>query len=258
LGAQLGKVVFANQCPPYALERPHTVLAVDDDPGVRQVLRLGLEAEGYKVLEAENREQLFGLLNSRGCDLITLDLRLGQTDGLALAREIRAQLNVPIIMITGRDEPVDRVTGLEHGADDYITKPFHIREVVLRARTVLERYAAKPGIAPQAPGQKFRFDGFVLDTAAKELRAADGKPIELTETEYGLIEILVRNPSRVMSRDELWQLLRGRDWSPLDRTLDSHVARLRRKIESSNDEEPQLIKSVRGVGYVLAAAVRED
>lgn len=232
-----------------------TLLVVDDDPAIRDVMREGLEPAGFRVLEAGSREELFRVLEEESCSLITLDLGLGEVDGLDLARDIRSRVNVPIIMITGRDAPLDRVAGLEHGADDYITKPLHIREVILRSRTVLDRYAAAAPSSSENLKQIFTFNGFILDTAARELRPADGPPIEMTETEYSLIDILVRNPSRIFSRDELWRLLRGRDWSPLDRTLDSHVARLRRKIESS--EEPRMIRSVRGVGYMFIAQVRE-
>jgi DNA-binding response OmpR family regulator len=230
---------------------------VDDDPVIREVLRLGLELEGFQILEAEDKEALFRLIATHRCDLITLDLNLGPDEGLLLAREVRSRLNVPIIMITARHKPDDRVTGLEHGADDYITKPFHVREVVLRARTVLDRYARTSQSSPESRAQRFAFYGLVLDTASKELRSQAGALIELTETEFQLIEHFVRNRARVMSRDELWQLLRGREWSPLDRTLDGHIARLRRKIESSLEEEPRVIKSVRGVGYVFAAGVQE-
>lgn len=230
---------------------------MDDDPIIREILRLGLEIEGFRVLEAQNREELFHVLETDSCDLITLDLSLGKDEGLILAGEIRSKLDVPIIMITGRHQPEDRVTGLEHGADDYITKPFHVREVVLRARTVLDRQASKPAAAPESRPERFAFCGLVLDTTAKDLRSESGALVELTETEFQLIEHFVRNHSRVMSRDELWQLLRGRDWSPLDRTLDGHVARLRRKIETSVNEESSVIKSIRGVGYLFAADVRE-
>ena len=239
------------------MDKPQTILVVDDDPVIREVLRLGLELEGFRIFEAEDKDTLFRHIAANSFDLITLDLSLGPDEGLLLAREVRSRLNVPIIMITARHLPDDRVTGLEHGADDYITKPFHVREVVLRARTVLDRYAKTSPSSPESRAQRFAFYGLVLDTASKELRSQAGVLIDLTETEFQLIEHFVRNRSRVMSRDELWQLLRGREWSPLDRTLDGHIARLRRKIESSLEEEPRVIRSVRGVGYIFAAGVQE-
>jgi DNA-binding response OmpR family regulator len=236
-------------------ECPPTVLVVEDDSSIKQILRVGFEQEGYRVMEAANKESLFHFLETSSCNLITLDLGLGDFDGLTLARDIRSKLNVPIIMITGRVDPWDRVTGLEHGADDYVTKPFHVREVILRARIVLDRYAAATQIQPRPPHQAFAFNGFILDIVAGEMRQAAGQSVEMTETEIKLLEMLVRNPFRIFTRDELWRGLRGRDWSPLDRTLDSHMARLRRKIES--DEAPRMIKSVRGVGYMFTAQVRE-
>jgi DNA-binding response OmpR family regulator len=229
------------------------ILVVDDEPEIRAILCKGLAAEGFVVAEAADKAQLLAQLG--GVDLITLDVGLGAQNGLELAREVRAIRNIPIVMITGRAEPFDRVAGLEHGADDYVTKPFHIREVVIRVRNVLARYAdAAPAAAPAGP-ERLAFDDTVVDLTAHSLRRGDGGRIELTETEFRLLEMFVTHPGRVISRDELNQMLRGRDWSPLDRTLDGHVARLRRKVEA-DEEEPRLIRSVRGVGYVFASEVR--
>ncbi|MHB2170013.1 response regulator transcription factor [Alsobacter sp. R-9] len=239
------------------MPRHATILIVDDEPEVRQILRQGLEAEGYYVVEAGSSSALLAALSATRVDLITLDLNLGQQDGLELAREIRRIRNVPIIMITGRGSPLDRVVGLEHGADDYIVKPFHIREVVIRIRTTLERYASALLPDTDEAARRYAFDGYVLDAGARELRSLIGGLVDLTETELHLVELFVRNPARVLSRDEIWQAVRGRDWSPLDRTLDGHIARLRRKIEAGEEQEPRMIKSVRGVGYVLAAEVRQ-
>ncbi len=227
-----------------------TILVVEDDPEVRGVLVSGLAEEGFSALEAESRAAAMAQLKRGQVDLITLDIGLGKDDGLELAREIRGIANVPILIITGRAEPIDRVRGLEHGADDYVTKPFHIREIVLRAQTLLRRYD------DSAEGQRvaadaYSFDHAILDVRRRELRRRDdGTVIDLTETELKLLELFLRHPARVLSRDEINSFLRGRDWSPMDRSLDGHVARLRRKIEPMTDE-PRLIKSVRGVGYVF-------
>ncbi|WP_050631862.1 response regulator transcription factor [Bradyrhizobium viridifuturi] len=226
-----------------------TILVIEDDPDVRRVLASGLVAEGFTVTEAASREAAIKLLERCPVDLITLDIGLGSDDGLQLAREIRTTINVPILIITGRAEPIERVRGLEHGADDYVTKPFHIREVILRVRTLLGRYDDSRE-NQRAALDAYSFDHAILDLRRRVLRRLDGDVIELTETEIRLLELFLRHPSRVLSRDEINTFLRGRDWSPLDRTLDGHIARLRRKIEPLSDT-PHLIKSVRGVGYVF-------
>lgn len=232
------------------------ILVVDDEPEIRAILRHGLEEEGFAVAEAGETDALFAAIEKQPVDLITLDLNLGRKDGLELAREIRARHNVPIIMITGRGDPVDRVKGLEQGADDYIVKPFLMREVIIRVRSVLARYGeGSPIGVPPTPGNRYAFDNCILDAKRRELRQRSGDIIGLTETEFRLLELFLRNPARVMSRDEIWQMLRGHDWSPLDRAIDGHVARLIRKIERDGDDEPRLIKSVRGVGYVFTADV---
>lgn len=233
-----------------------TILVVDDEPEIRALLRDGLQAEGYRVIVAGNEVALKEAIADQSVRLITLDLNLGGRDGLDLVREIRALRNLPIVMITGRGAPTERAAGLEFGADDYITKPFHMLEVVLRLRKLLALYEPALGQQPNSAARKFTFDRFVLDPIARELRSTNGTPVELTETELQLLELFVRNPARVLSRDEIWRSVRGQDWSPLDRTLDGHVARLRQKIELPEDEVPRMIKSVRGVGYVFTTDVR--
>ncbi len=160
-------------------------------------------------------------------------------------------------MITGLDTPLDRVTGLEHGADDYITKPFHIREVVIRVRRVLATYGliGESPLRASEPRHIF-FDGFLFDSRKREVRTSGGAHLELTETEVQLLELFLRYPGRVLSRDEITRLLRGHDWSPLDRMVDGHVSRLRRKVDAEGEDEPRLIKSVRGVGYVFTGEVK--
>jgi two-component system OmpR family response regulator len=240
---------------------PIHILVVDDEPGIRAVLRQCLEGEGFVITEVGGKAGLFRALETEPVKLITLDLGLGtDTDGLQLAREIRAIRNVPIIMITGRGDKVDRVAGLEHGADDYITKPFHIREVVLRVRAVLARYGItgeNTALGDTSKGLRLTYDAGVLDVTKRELRRSDDAMVDLTETEFRLLELFLKNPGRVLARDQICQLLRGHDWSPLDRAIDGHVARLRRKIEPPG-EEPKLIRSVRGVGYVFAGEVKRD
>jgi len=235
------------------------VLVVDDEPEVRALLRAGLEPEGFAVSEAKDGAGLMALLNEQPVDLITLDVRLSGEDGFTLARRVRAERNVPIVMISGKGDMIDRVVGLELGADDYIAKPFHMREVLARIRAVLRRYTPPPADAERAPklsdnSPRYTFDGWTLDMGRRALTAPDGAPCELTTAEFNLLAILIERPGRVLSRDELMDLLKGHDWTPLDRSIDGLVARLRKKIERG--ECPQLVKTVRGVGYVFAGEVR--
>jgi two-component system, OmpR family, response regulator len=240
-----------------------TILVVDDEPEVRLLLRECLELEGYRVVEAGDGASLKQALATNMIDLVTLDLNLGGEDGLALARDIRTVRNMPIVMISGKSDTIDRVVGLELGADDYISKPFHLREVLARIRAVLRRYELRPadvatGTAvtndSKPSGHRFAFEGWQLDLNRRDLRTSDGGLIELTTAEFNLLAIFVQRPSRVLSRDDIMDLLKGHDWSPLDRSIDSLVARLRKKIEQDNDA-PKLVKTVRGVGYVFAAPV---
>jgi DNA-binding response OmpR family regulator len=232
------------------------ILVVDDEPEIRALLRKCFEREGFAVSEAADGAALRACIARRPIDLITLDLTLGGEDGLELAREIRAARNVPIIMITGKGDMVDRVVGLELGADDYIVKPFQLREVLARARAVLRRYGrAEHGGAPA--GQKHErlaFGDMVLDLTSRELRKKSGETRELTTAEFNLLEVFLKRPQRVLSRDSIMDLLKGHEWSPLDRSIDALVGRLRKKVES-DPGEPRLIKTVRGVGYVFAGDV---
>ncbi len=236
---------------------PILIAVVDDDPEVRRVLRQGLEGEGFVVVEAGDKADCLRCLDAHPIKLITLDLKLDGQDGLGLAREIRSSRNIPIIMITGCDTPLDRVAGLEHGADDYITKPFHIKEIVIRVRRVLSTYGVLDAVSAKvSQSQCCAFDSFLFDACRQELRSASGTFVELTETEVRLLDLFLKHPGRVLSRDEITYMLRGHDWSPLNRMIDGHVSRLRRKIDLSKSEEPSFIKSVRGVGYVFTGEVK--
>jgi DNA-binding response OmpR family regulator len=236
---------------------PTHILVVDDEAEVRALLRAGLEPEGFKVSEAQDGSELMELLDAQPIDLITLDVRLSGEDGFTLAREVRTKHNLPIIMISGKDDMIDRVVGLELGADDYIAKPFHMREVLARIRAVLRRYGtatAEAAPKPTTASPRYTFDGWTLDMGRRQLTTPEGAPCELTTAEFNLLSVLVERPGRVLSRDELMDLLKGHDWTPLDRSIDGLIARLRKKIERG--ECPQLVKTVRGVGYVFADQVR--
>jgi two-component system, OmpR family, response regulator len=235
------------------------ILVVDDEQEARTLLRRYLELEGYEISEAANGAELRSLIETTRFDLITLDLHLGTDDGLALAREIRGKQNIPIIMITGKGDPVDRVVGLELGADDYIAKPVHLREVLARVRAVLRRY--QPMAEPQSEnaesqGSRLAFEDWILDLKARALIGAGGQTQPLTTAEFELLKLLTTMSQRVLSRDEIMQKLKGHDWSPGDRTIDTIVKRLRRKIEP-NVDIPRHIKSVRNVGYVFATEVKQ-
>ncbi|MEJ0095104.1 MAG: response regulator [Methylocella sp.] len=230
--------------------RNEHILVVDDDARIRQMLLRYFEGEGYRVSTAADGPAMRECLQKASVDVILLDLVLpGDEDGLVLAREIRSSSDIPIIMLTGRDDVVDRIVGLEIGADDYIVKPFHLREVLARLRTILRRrQPATP--AGAEGGEVIRFEGWRLDLGRRQLVAADGEEIVLTTGEFDMLTVLAKQPGRVFTRDALMDLTRSRNFDAFDRTIDAQIARLRKKIER-NPKEPALIKSVRGVGYVF-------
>ncbi len=234
------------------------ILVVDDDPAVRELLRDCLEPEGFRVSEAANSAAMRALLSAGHIDLVTLDLMLGGENGLNLARDIRNHHDIPIIMITGKGDTIDRVVGLELGADDYIAKPFHPREVVARIRAVLRRKApAESGQAVSNPrSERLAFEDWTMDLSRREVMSKSQASLALTTAEFNLLEILARRPQRVHSRDTIMDLLKGHDWTPFDRSIDALVSRLRKKIEA-DPENPRLLKTVRGVGYIFACEVRQ-
>lgn len=230
--------------------RTEQILVVDDDVRIRQMLTTYFEDEGYRVTAVADGAAMREALQRQPVDIILLDLVLpGGEDGLMLAREVRARSDTPIIMLTGRDDVVDRIVGLEVGADDYIAKPFHLREVLARLRTVLRRRQPAAPARPE-PDETIRFDGWRLDLARRQLVTAAGNEIVLTTGEFDMLAVLARAPGRVLSRDVLMDLTHGRSLEAFDRTIDAQIARLRKKIEP-DPRQPTLIKSVRGVGYVF-------
>jgi two-component system, OmpR family, response regulator len=231
------------------------ILVVDDDPKVRTLLRRCLEGEGFVVSDAKDGAELHTCLQRQQISLITLDLNLGKENGLDLARDIRKQRNIPIIMLTGKGDAIDRVVGLEVGADDYLAKPFELRELLARIRAVLRRVT--PTEPAAATGQRYAFEGWVLDISRRSLKRDSGDDQDLTTSEFNLLEAFVKRPHRVLSRDDIMDLLKGHDWSPLDRSIDNLVARLRKKVERDPDR-PALIKTVRGAGYTFTADVERQ
>ena len=230
------------------------ILVVDDDPEILRMVSSYLTGEGYGVETATNGTRMGEILKTHAIDLVILDLGLPGQDGLELARLLRANSDIGIIILTGRGEVVDRVVGLEIGADDYLTKPVSLRELLARVRSVLRRQAAaqaKPG--PGAPTQA-RFAGWSLDFNARKLTASDGAAIPLTTAEFRLLGALVVEAQQPVHRDRLLELVAEREWTPYDRSIDVLVGKLRQKIEP-DPKNPTLIKTERGVGYLLAADV---
>ena len=209
-----------------------TILVVEDDPKIRKLLRTVMETEGFAVLESDTSSKTREVIASRPVSLVTLDIHLGSDNGLDLAREIRRTSDVPIIMVTGQDDVIDRVVGLEIGADDYITKPFHLREVVARIKSVLRRTtedtAANANVAqsPVSTGEStsFTFDGLTAIPDRMELIDRDGEDCGLTSGDFKLLSVFLNRPKRVLSRDQLMDLVGGAEWNPLDRTIDNQVA----------------------------------
>ncbi len=230
------------------------ILVVDDDERLRRTVSNYLRAESFQVLESGTGEQMRKCLASETVDLIILDLMLPDESGLNLARELRARSDVAIIMLTGKVETVDRIVGLEIGADDYVTKPFDHRELLARVRTVLRRAPKSRRQTNTVPVSGVRFEGWVLDLVTQELNSAEGQVVHLTSHQYQLLASLVTHADRPLSRSEISNLLAGRDWSPLNRSVDVLVSKLRKKIEK-DPKSPKLIKTVRGVGYKFAARV---
>jgi DNA-binding response OmpR family regulator len=234
------------------------ILVVDDEDQIRSLLRNLLEREGFCVSEASSSSEALEILARETQSLVTLDINLAGEDGLALARDIRSRLDVPIIMISGKADEIDRIVGLELGADDYIVKPFNLREVLARVRAVLRRYEPRAATAPRPDGRtRVGFAGWQIDVEGRELRDPTGQVVDLTTAEFNLLAIFLERPKRVLSRDQLLDLLKGAEWSPFDRSIDTLIARLRKKIEA-DAERPGLIKTVRGVGYVFSVDVTRD
>ncbi|MDU8911992.1 response regulator transcription factor [Aestuariicoccus sp. MJ-SS9] len=234
------------------------ILVVDDEEPVRKLIRNCFEDDGYDVDEAESMASAHTALAERAYDLITLDTVMGSENGAQHLQSIKNQHGVLVILVTGKNEVIDRVVGLELGADDYVTKPFHVRELLARTHALLRRKAGNNESDASPPHDHlFRFDGWLLDMNARELTEPDGKQVALTTADYSLLLVFLKNPRRVLSRDQLMDLIGGLNWTPLDRTIDNQVARLRKKIER-DPQKPEWIKSVRGVGYSFTSNVSTE
>ncbi len=230
------------------------IIVVDDEEQIRELVEEYLAGEGYRVSTAQDGAAMRRVLAREPADLVILDLMLPGEDGLTLARSLRGEFGIGIIMLTGRSETVDRIIGLEMGADDYLSKPFHLRELLARVKSVLRRVQSRASEAPAGTRTLARFAGWSLDLAGRELISPSGEEVRLTTGEFDLLAAFVANPSQVLSRDRLLDLARNREAGPLDRTIDVQVGRLRRKLED-DPQNPGLIKTVRGSGYIFTPAI---
>jgi two-component system OmpR family response regulator len=230
------------------------ILIVDDDAETRSLLQEYLQKQGYRVTAAADGKALRKALEIGRPDLIVLDLMLPGEDGLALCRDLRISSNLPVIMLTARGEETDRIVGLEMGADDYLGKPFNPRELLARIKSVLRRARSLPGHLEPETGKSIRFAGWTLDADTRNLTAPDGVVVPLSGSEFKLLRVFLAHPNRVLSRDQLIELMISREAGPFDRAIDVQVSRLRQRLRD-DAREPRIIKTVRGEGYVLAAKV---
>lgn len=230
------------------------ILIVDDQQEICDVVQEYLTGEGYRVSSAHDGAAMRRVLSQSPADLVILDLMLPGEDGLTLARSLRSESGIGIIILTGRGEIVDRIIGLEMGADDYLPKPFHLRELLARVKSVLRRVHSRTGDSALPTRSRARFAGWSLDLSSRELLSPIGQEVRLTTGEFDLLSAFVNNANQVLSRDRLLDLARNREAGPFDRTIDVQVGRLRRKLEE-DPQNPTLIKTVRGSGYIFAPTV---
>lgn len=232
------------------------ILIVDDDREIRALLADYLESNGFGALAAADGCGMWRQLDREAVDLVVLDLNLPGEDGLTLCRELRGRSSIPVIMLTARGEPLDRVLGLEMGADDYMVKPFEPRELLARIRNVLRRHSQETD-GRNSDAKRIRFGEWTLDLVARHLLSPRGTVVILSGAEFRLLKVLLQHPNRVLNRDQLSLLTKGRDADPLDRSIDLQVSRLRQKLEE-DAKHPAVLKTVRNEGYVLAATVNVE
>lgn len=233
------------------------ILVVDDEPGVRRLVNRNLSKEGFQVEEAADGQQMQKVLSSKPIKLVILDLKFPGEDGFTLAKKIRSKSNVPIIMLTGEGDLIDKVIGLEIGADDYITKPFEGRELVARVRAVLRRNGKKTKgpVVPSAEGVKF--NGWHLHFASRQLTSPDGETVPLTTFEFQVLSELVNRPNRILSRDQIVDFSLHRERSPVERNVDIVIAKIRKKL-NDDPKSPKFIMTVRNQGYTFIAEVKKS
>jgi DNA-binding response OmpR family regulator len=226
-----------------------TILIVDDEQEVRDMTSEYLTQQGFKTLLAANAVEARALVSEHAVHLALLDLRMPGEDGFSLARHLREHHGIGIVMVTAADTVMDRVVGLEIGADDYLCKPFHPRELLARVRSVLRRSAALAAV-PEKAECRVKFGKCILDLESHRLFGDDGNEVPITSMEFDLLQAFARNPNRALSRDQILSLTQHRDREPFDRSIDIRIGRLRRKIEL-NPDKPQTLKTLRGAGYMF-------
>ena len=236
------------------MTRQDHILVVDDDAEIRALLREYLQKQGYRVTAVADGKALRSTIETSRPDVIVLDLMMPGEDGLSLCRGLRAHSDVSIIMLTARGDETDRIVGLEMGADDYLAKPFNPRELQARIKSVLRRARSVPDNLKRSEAGSYRFAGWTLDVATRNLAAPDRVVVPLSGAEFRLLRIFLDHPNRVLTRDQLIDLMLSRDAAPFDRAIDVQVSRLRHRLRE-DAKEPAIIKTVRGQGYVFAAHV---
>ncbi|MCT8974554.1 response regulator [Microbaculum marinisediminis] len=236
--------------------KPH-ILVVDDHRDIRELVSRYLVKNGFRATASEDARAARSALATSAIDLVVLDVMMPGEDGLSLCRYLRESTQIPVILLTAMAEETDRIVGLEIGADDYLTKPFNPRELLARIRSVLRRTEAMPPNREPGTGGTYRFAGWALDPARRELIRADGVAVSLSTGEFRLLVAFLDRPGMVLSRDQLLDITRGRDAVPFDRSIDNQVSRLRRKIEDE-PKEPKLIKTIWGGGYAFSADVERQ
>ncbi len=234
---------------------PH-ILVVDDDHEIRDLLRTYLEQNQLRVTTVKDGVDMWKQLDQDQFDLIVLDLMLPGDDGLTLCRNLRSSSRLPVIMLTARGDEMDRILGLEMGADDYLPKPFNPRELLARIKAVLLRAKSDPVDQSELSGQFILFAEWTLDTVSRHLISPDGVVVPLSSSEYRLLKVLLSHANRVLSRDQLMDMTRGRDADPFDRSIDVQIGRLRRRL-GDDAKSPTLIKTIRGEGYLLTSKVTQ-
>jgi DNA-binding response OmpR family regulator len=232
-----------------------TILIVEDDPEIRRLVRDLLVQEGFTIELAEDGKAMDAVLQRIRPDLMILDLMLPGEDGLAICRRLRTDNPIPILMLTAKSDEIDRVVGLEMGADDYLAKPFSSRELLARARAIMRRTRPTPAASEKSDNRRYGFDSFVIDIDARHLATQDGDVVTLTSAEFELLVCFVQRPRRVLTRDQILDWTHGRSSEPYDRTVDMLISRLRKKLDAAHPGA-NLISTVRNGGYLLTAHVR--